>query len=72
VHVSHHAVSFLAGFRNLTVQGRCYQIFVLIDLSSFFAEKVLVLLAVAGLPAPRRVATTPTRHSPASLTPPSP
>jgi hypothetical protein len=35
----------------------------------FFAE---VFLALAGLPAPRWVATAPTYHSPVSLTPPSP
>ena len=46
--------------------------FVLIDLCFFFTEKILVFLATAGLPAPRRVATAPTRHSPASLIPPSP
>jgi hypothetical protein len=27
-----------AGFRNLTVQGRCYQNFMLVDLCFFFAE----------------------------------
>jgi hypothetical protein len=58
-----------AGFRNLTVQGRCYQNFMLVDLCFFFAY---VLLATVGLPTPRRVATAPTRYSPTSLTPPPP
>jgi hypothetical protein len=35
----------------------------------FFVED---FLAAASLPAPRRVANAPTRHSLASLTPPSP
>ncbi|KAL5672767.1 hypothetical protein ACJX0J_017073, partial [Zea mays] len=35
-------------------------------------KKILVFLATTGLPAPRRVATAPTRHSPTSLTPPPP
>jgi hypothetical protein len=48
---------------------------------SFFAEKSplkrsrstpIVFLDVAGLPAPRRLATAPTRHGSASLTPPAP
>jgi hypothetical protein len=55
-----------AGFGNLTVRGRCYRIFVSIDLCFFFAE---VFLAVAGLLALYRVATAPTHHSPTSLTP---
>jgi hypothetical protein len=46
--------------------------FVLTDLCFFFTEKILVFLAAAGLPAPRHVATAPTRHSPTSLTPPPP
>ena len=32
----------------------------------------IVFLGVAGLPAPRRLATAPTRHRPASLIPPTP
>ena len=32
----------------------------------------IVLLAVAGLPAPRRLTTAPARHGPAILTPPPP
>jgi hypothetical protein len=40
--------------------GEVLSIFLLTDLC-FFAE---VLLAVVGLPAPRCVATAPTRHSP--------
>ena len=36
VHVDHRAVGFLAGFGNLTVDGRCYRNFVLIVLCFFF------------------------------------
>ena len=84
VHVGHRAVGFLASFENLTVQGSCCQNFVLIVLCFFFAEKSpseqsrstsvtpIAFLAAAGLPAPRRLATAPTRHGPASLTPPPP
>ena len=85
VHVGHRAVGFLAGFGNLTVQGRCCQNFVLTVLCFFFfVEKSpsersqstsvtpIAFLAAAGLPAPRRLATAPTRHGPASLTPPPP
>jgi hypothetical protein len=32
----------------------------------------IVFLGVAGLPAPRRLATAPTRHSSAIRTPPAP
>jgi hypothetical protein len=39
-----------------------------VDRLVFFVE---VFLATAGLPTPRRVATTPIHHSLASLTPPS-
>jgi hypothetical protein len=39
VHVSHRAVGFLAGFGNLTVQGRCCRNFVLIVLCSFFLQR---------------------------------
>jgi hypothetical protein len=38
----------------------------------FFAEKVFVFLAAAGLPALHHVTTALTCHNPASLTPPSP
>jgi hypothetical protein len=57
------------GFGNLTVQGRRCRNFVLTDLCFFFVE---VFLAVAGLPAPRPLATAPTRHNPTSLSPPQP
>ena len=36
VHVDHRAIGFLAGFRNLTVQGRCCRNFVLTVLCFFF------------------------------------
>jgi hypothetical protein len=48
---------------------------------SFFADKsplkrsrstLIVFLGVAGLPAPHRLTTAPTRHGSASLTPPAP
>jgi hypothetical protein len=60
---------FFAGFRNLPMRERCCQIILLTDLCSFFCGEVLVFLGVVGLLAQRRVATTPTHHSPASLTP---
>jgi hypothetical protein len=46
-------------------------------LPNFFVDRLVhfsaeVFLAVVGLPSPRRVATAPTHHSLASLTPPSP
>ena len=63
-------LDLFAGFGNLPVQGKCCRFFWHACL--FFTEKILVFLATAGLPAPRRVATAPTRHSPASLIPPSP
>ena len=63
-------LDLFAGFGNLPVQGKCCRFFWHACL--FFTEKILVFLATAGLPAPRRVATAPTRHSPASLTPPPP
>ena len=85
VHVSHRAVGFLVGFGNLTVHGRGYRNFVLTVLCFFFfVEKSpserrqstsatpITFLAAAGLPAPRRLATAPTRNGPASLTPPPP
>jgi hypothetical protein len=55
-----------ACFRNLLVRERCTLVFF------FFVDKVLIFLAVVGLPAPHRVATAPTRHNPASLTPSPP
>jgi hypothetical protein len=58
-----------AGFKNLNVQGRCCQFFFVLTDLCFFTEMILVFLAAAGLPAPRRVATAPTRHIPTSLTP---
>jgi hypothetical protein len=60
-------VSFV-GFGNLTVQWRCSRNFMLTTLCSFFREDTY-LLAIVFLPAPYRVATAPTRHSTASLTP---
>ena len=81
VHVGYCAVGFLAGFRNLTVQGRCCRNFVLIVLCFFFVEKIpsersrstsatlIAFLAAVGLPAPRRLTTASTRHGPASPTP---
>jgi hypothetical protein len=74
---------FFAGIRNLPVQGRFCRNFYLTVLFFFlfFAEKSpwkrsrstpIVFLGVAGLPAPRRLATAPIRHGSASLTPPAP
>jgi hypothetical protein len=63
-------LDLFVGFGNLPVHGKCYRFFDM--LVYFFTEKILVFLATAGLPAPRRIATAPTRHSPASLTPPPP
>ena len=39
VHIGHRAVGFLAGFGNLTVQGRCCQNFVLTVLCFFFCRE---------------------------------
>jgi len=38
----------------------------------FKSRNPIVFVAAAGLPAPRRLATAPTRHYPASLTAPPP
>ena len=39
VHVGHHAVGFLAGFGNLTVQGRCCRNLVLTVSCFFFCRE---------------------------------
>jgi hypothetical protein len=69
VDVSHCVVSFICRFWKPPRAGEVLPKFFNDRLVYLFAE---VFLAVAGLPAPRRVATAPTRHSPASLTPPPP
>ena len=69
VNISHRAATFICRFWKPPRAGEVLPKFFIDRLVYFFAE---VFLAVAGLPAPRRVATAPTRHSPASLTPPSP
>jgi hypothetical protein len=69
VNVSHRAVSFICRFWKPRGVGEVLSIFLLTYFCSFFAE---AFLAVAGLPAPRRVATAPNRHNPASLIAPSP
>ena len=79
------AVVFFAGFGNLPVQGRCCQNLELTQIYLFFMQvkelsersrstlaTPIVFLGIAGLPAPCRLATAPTRHRPASLTPPTP
>jgi hypothetical protein len=57
------------GFGNLPMRGGAADFFVDMLVFFIFAE---VFLAITGLPAPHHVATTPTRHSTASLTPPAP
>jgi hypothetical protein len=69
VDVSHCVVSFICRFWKPPCAGEVLPKFFIDRLVYLFAE---VFLAVAGLPAPRRVATASTRHSPASLTPPPP
>jgi hypothetical protein len=69
VDVSHHAVTFICRFWKPPGAGEVLPNFFVDRLVYFFAE---VFLAATGLHAPRRVVTAPTRHSPASLTPPSP
>ena len=75
---------FLAGYRNLPIQGRFCQNFVLIVLFFFFCRAgpvagesehlgdPIVFVSAAVLPAQRRLATAPTRHCVASLSPPPP
>jgi hypothetical protein len=68
VDVSHRAVIFICRFWKPPGAGEV--------LSKVFIDKLVyfsveVFLAVAGLHAPRRVATAPTRHNTASLTPQS-
>jgi hypothetical protein len=58
-----------AGFLQPPRTGEVLLNFLLIDLCYFFAE---VFLAAMREPALQRFATTPTRHSPATHTPPSP
>jgi hypothetical protein len=69
VDVSHCVVIFICRFWKPPRAGEVLPNFFIDRLVYFFAE---VFLAVAGLPAPRRVATAPTRHSTASLTPSPP
>ena len=69
VNVSHRAVNFICRFWKPPRAGEVLPNFFVDILGYFFAE---VFLAAAGLPAPRRVATAPTHHSTASLTPPPP
>ena len=74
--------SFLAGFGNLPVQGRCCRNFEQkITYCLFMQEKStsegtrrtpIVFVDVAVLPSLRRLATASIRHCPASLTSPTP
>ena len=72
---------FLAGFGNLPVQGRFCRNFQLIVLCFFFCREEhvrgdsatpILFVGVVGLPAQHRLVSAPTRHCPASLTPPPP
>ena len=72
VHVGHRAIGFLVGFGNLTVQERCCRNFVLAVLCFFFCEEEPIEAEPEYLGDPDRLATAPTRHGPASLTPPPP
>jgi hypothetical protein len=69
VRVSHRAVTFICRFSKPPRTGEVLPNVFVDVLVYFFAE---VFLDIAGLPAPRHVTTTQTRHSPGSLTPPSP
>ena len=72
---------FLAGFGNLHLQGRFCRNFQLIVLCFFFCREEhvrgdsatpILFASIASLPAQHRLITAPTRHCPASLTPPPP
>jgi hypothetical protein len=68
---------YVAGFGNLLLQGRCSQNFKWTLISLLFCRRrtcptPVIFLVVLGLPAPRRLATAPSHHGPASLTPPPP
>ena len=73
---------FFVGFGNLPVQGRCCRNFEsTLTIFALFCRRrtcgrdsvtPIVFVGAAGLPAPHRLATAPTRHYPASLTPPPP
>jgi hypothetical protein len=81
VHVSHRDVNSICRFWKPCYAGVLSK-FCVDRLVFLFVEKILsepswstqaskiVFLAVVGLPAPYHVATAPTRHSIASLTPP--
>jgi hypothetical protein len=82
VNVGHHAVVFCR-YSKTPRAGEVLPKFLInsIIFSFFFAEKSplkwsrstsIVFLDVAGLPALRRLATAPTRHGFAILTPPAP
>ena len=72
---------FFAGFGNLPVQGRCCRNFEsTLTIFALFCRRTcgrdsattIVFVGAAGLPAPRRLATAPTLHRPATLTSPAP
>ena len=74
-------VMFFAGFGNLPVQGRCCRnfestltIFALFCRRTYGRDSatLIVFVGAAGLPAPRRLATAPTLHRPATRTSPPP
>jgi hypothetical protein len=67
--VSHRVVTFICRLWKPPCAGEVLPKFFVDKLVYVFAE---IFLTVAGLLAPRRVATAPTRHSSASYTPPSP
>jgi hypothetical protein len=78
--VGHRVVVFLQVLETSPRRGSVAEILSSHYYVSFSGENLLersrsiliVFLGVAGLPTPRRLATAPTRHGPASLTPPAP